>query len=784
MISHQLHTVLNQAVHYAAQKRHEYVTVEHILHALLSDEDIKKILTACGANLKEIEDDLKNFFSKMATFPEDSEDFEIKTTIGFQRVIQRGVFHVQSCGKKEVLPENVLIAIFSEKDSHAAYYLEKQSLTRYMVVEYVSHGSAEMSSLDEGKEKKLLEEGEKPQYDDDESDYEDIEEQEDVAHKEEQTPLDANDPLNLYAVNLNEQARKGKIDPLIGREVEIERTIQVLCRRSKNNPIYVGDAGVGKTALAQGLALDIVNKDVPDLLKNAVIYSLDMGSLLAGTKYRGDFEERLKKVMTSLKKQKNPILFIDEIHTIIGAGSTTGSSLDASNLLKPALASGEIKCIGSTTYDEYRRIFEKDHALARRFQKIDVSEPSEDETFLILKGLKSRFEKHHHVKYTDASLKAATALSARYLNEKRLPDKAIDVIDEAGAAARLALKKNKTKGKKSKPKTIGSKDIEKVVAKIARVPVQSVSVQDRINLKNLSSDLKQTVFGQDQVIEEVATAIKLNRSGLGDVNKPIGSFLFAGPTGVGKTELSKELARVLGIEFLRFDMSEYMEKHAVSRLIGAPPGYVGFDQGGLLTEAINKTPHAVLLLDEIEKAHPDIYNILLQVLDYGTLTDNNGRKADFRNVIIIMTSNAGARDLQRPQIGLLKQSHKGDEKKEVERVFSPEFRNRLDGIVYFSSLSKEIILNVVDKFVAQLQDQLNEKKVKLELSDTAREWLAEHGYDEKMGARPMSRLIHEKIKKTLADEILFGRLAKGGKVIVTVCDDELAFEYEGAEVKA
>lgn len=770
MISHQLHTVLNQAVHYAAQCRHEYVTVEHILLALLSDEEIKRIVVACGGRIDDIEADLKAFLGKLSAIPASVEDFEIKTTIGFQRVIQRGVFHVQSCGKKEVLPENVLIAIFSEKDSHAAYYLEKQGLTRFTIVEYVSHGVTD-ADMTEAEDQKLLE------GDTDEDGDPDSQGRTDSRPERDGEARDANDPLSLYTVNLNVLAKKGRIDPLIGRETEIERTIQVLCRRSKNNPIYVGDAGVGKTALAQGLALDIVDGDVPDLLKDAVIYSLDMGALLAGTKYRGDFEERLKKVLKALTKEKHPILFIDEIHTIIGAGSTTGSSMDASNLLKPPLSNGELKCVGSTTYDEYRRIFEKDRALARRFQKIDVSEPSVDETYQILKGLKSRFEKHHHVRYTDAALRSAASLAARYIQDKKLPDKAIDVIDEAGAANRL-------KADSRKKKQVGSKDVEVVVAKIARVPVQSVSVQDKINLKNLASDLKRTVFGQDHAIEEVVTAIKLNRSGLGNVEKPIGSFLFAGPTGVGKTELSKELARILGIEFLRFDMSEYMEKHSVSRLIGAPPGYVGFDQGGLLTEAVNKTPHAVLLLDEIEKAHYDLFNILLQVMDYGSLTDNNGRKSDFRNMIIVMTTNAGARDVLRPQIGLLPQSHKGDEKKEIERYFSPEFRNRLDGTIYFSALSEGIILNVVDKFIAQLEHQLMDKKVEIAVTDAAKKWLATHGYDEKMGARPMARLIHDKIKKPLAEEILFGRLEKGGRATVVLNDDKLDFEFESGFVKA
>lgn len=769
MISAQLHKILNQAVHHAAERRHEFVTVEHLLLALLGDENVMQMIITCGGDVEILESELRDFLSKLNVVPLTEVDYEIRTTLGFQRVIQRAIFHVQSCGKKEVLPENTLIAIFSEKESHAVYYLEKQGLTRFKMVDFVSHGISEFYDEEE------LEDDDVPLLEGEQKKTAPTEKK--SSSNEREDAQETQDPLSLYTVNLNALAQKGKIDPLIGREIEIERTIQVLCRRSKNNPLYVGDAGVGKTAIAQGLALAIVQGVVPEPIKDAVIYSLDLGSLVAGTKFRGDFEERLKKVLKNLKKEKNPILFIDEIHTIIGAGSTSGGSMDASNLLKPSLSNGELKCIGSTTYDEYRRIFEKDRALARRFQKVDVSEPSQEETFLILKGLKTQFEKHHHVKYTDSALRAAVSLSTRYIQEKKLPDKAIDVIDEAGAANRL---KSEAKQKKN----VSLKDIENIVAKIARVPIQSVSVQDKINLKNLAADLKRTVFGQDQAIEEVVTAIKLNRSGLGSIEKPIGSFLFAGPTGVGKTELSKELARILGIHFLRFDMSEYMEKHSVSRLIGAPPGYVGFDQGGLLTEAIHKNPHAVVLLDEVEKAHPDLFNILLQVMDYGTLTDNNGRKSDFRNVVLIMTSNAGARDLQRPEIGIMKQSRKGDEKKAIENLFSPEFRNRLDGIVYFSSLDEDVVLHVVDKFIAQLEMQLHDKKVSIHVTDEARHWLARNGYDAKMGARPMSRIIHEKIKKTLADEILFGQLEKGGKVTIGLSDDNLTFDYESNLVKA
>ena len=755
MISRELHQVLNQALQIALEKRHEYVTVEHVFLALLEEKSIQRIILACGGDFESLKKEAKEFLKKKIPSLQASEgqEIEIRTTLGFQRVVQRAVFHVQSAGRKEVKPENVLVAIFSEKQSHATYFLEKQDVTRFKVVDYLSHGMSfeDADNLSEGFE----------------------EEREDLS-PEEEVSLQM-DPLDHFTTDLNERAKKGEIDPLIGRISELERTVQVLCRRNKNNPIYVGDAGVGKTAMAGGLALAIVEGKVPDLIKEAQVFSLDMGALLAGTKYRGDFEARLKKVLKALKKKKHSILFIDEIHTMIGAGSTTGSAMDASNLLKPYLADGSLKCIGSTTYEEYRRIFEKDHALARRFQKIDVKEPSVEEAFQILKGLKGRYEDHHHVKYADQALKAAVELSVKSIHDKKLPDKAIDVIDEAGAANRLQSKdKRKT--------TITPKDIEKIVSRIAGVPVKSVGVEEKENLKTMIEDLKCTVFGQDHAIEAVVTAIKLSRSGLGQEEKPIGAFLFAGPTGVGKTELSKELARIMGIEFVRFDMSEYMEKHAVSRLIGAPPGYVGFDQGGLLTEVINKTPHAVLLLDEIEKAHLDIYNILLQVFDYGKLTDNNGRRTDFRNVIIIMTTNAGSRDLQKQEIGILRSTRKGDEKKEIERVFSPEFRNRLDGIVYFNALSEKVILSVVEKFLAQLEMQLIAKKVEIEVSEATKKWLAEKGHDEKMGARPMVRLIHEKIKKPLADEILFGKLEKGGTVEVDIKDDEIIFTLEPAKM--
>ncbi len=761
MISKKLQTVLNQAVSLAINKHHEYVTVEHVLKALLKDEDVIEILLACQAEVSLLETDLDGF---LETIPKRADNVkqEIQTTIGFQRVIQRAVFHVQSSGKPEVLPFNVLVAIFGENESHAVFFLENQGVTRLNVVEFISHGMGmgleddDDLTGEESEDKPLLEEGPRarPREADTERDLD-----------------KSKNPLDRYAVNLNQRARDNKIDPLIGRESEIARIVQVLCRRSKNNPILVGDAGVGKTAIIEGLALAIVNGKVPEPLKEVTVYSLDLGALLAGTKFRGDFEERLKAVLKKLRKEKNSVLFIDEIHTIIGAGSTSGGAMDASNLIKPSLTNGDLKCIGSTTYEEYRRIFEKDHALARRFQKIDVIEPSQDETYKILKGLISRYEDHHHVHYSDGALKAAADLSAKFIHDKKLPDKAIDVIDEAGAQNRL-------RPEKQRKKTLSPKDIENIVAKIARVPVQSVSTEDKLNLKILGTDLKRTVFGQDKAVDEVVDAIKLSRSGLGDDNKPIGSFLFSGPTGVGKTELAKELARLMGIEFIRFDMSEYQEKHTVSRLIGAPPGYVGFDQGGLLTDALHKTPHAVLLLDEIEKAHPDLFNILLQVMDYGVLTDNNGRKTDFKNAVIIMTSNAGARDIQKNVIGLIKDVKQHDTKQEIERIFSPEFRNRLTAIVNFNPLPREVVLNIVDKFLTQIELKLAEKKVDLMVTDGAREWLSENGYDMKMGARPLSRLIHDKIKKPLSEEILFGKLEKGGRVRVDEHDGELLFEYE------
>lgn len=763
MISKELQHILNQAVSTAAARCNEFVTVEHVLSALLTDPIIKKILMACGADFDELQKDLIAFIENLDTI-EKTERQEIQTTIGFQRIIQRAVFHVQSSGKPEALPYNVLIAIFAEKESHAVYFLEKQGVTRLKVVEYVSHGMEDDDEIDaddideDGSEPKLLKEGRQ------------AEEESEAASTEDETDEKAKGPLQKYAVNLNEKAKRGLIDPMIGRESELQRLIQILCRRSKNNPILVGDAGVGKTAIVEGLAREIVEKRVPEPIQDFVVYSLDMGALLAGTKFRGDFEERLKGVIKRIKKEKNAVLFIDEIHTIIGAGSTSGGSLDAANLIKPSLTNGELRCVGSTTYEEFRRIFEKDHALARRFQKIDVPEPSQDEAVEILKGLKSRYEDHHHVKYSLAALKTAVELSAKHIHDKRLPDKAIDVIDEAGAVNRL-------KPPSKRKVTIGPKEIETVVARIARIPVRSVSHDDKLSLKNLDTELKRTVFGQEHAVDEVATAIKLSRSGLGDPEKPIGSFLFAGPTGVGKTELAKELARIMGVEFIRFDMSEYQEKHTVSRLIGAPPGYVGYDQGGLLTDAIHKTPHAVLLLDEIEKAHPDLFNILLQIMDYGTLTDNNGRKTDFKNTVLIMTTNAGARDMQKNIIGIIQDQSQKDGKKEIEKMFSPEFRNRLSAIVTFNPLPRVVVLSIVDKFLTQIELQLAQKKVELDVSDEAREWLAKNGYDERMGARPLQRLIHNKIKKTLSEEILFGKLEKGGNVRVDVEDDDLAFEY-------
>jgi ATP-dependent Clp protease ATP-binding subunit ClpA len=737
----------------ARQARHEFITVEHLLLALLDNPSAAEVLRACAVNIEDLRKTLTNFIGDNTPTVPGTGEVDTQPTLGFQRVIQRAIMHVQSAsnGKKEVTGANVLVAIFGEKDSHAVYYLHQQGVTRLDVVNFISHGVRKDQQIDTQKASEGVEE----------------------AQVEGQTK---ESPLDQFTQNLNKAAADGKIDPLIGREEEVDRVIQILCRRRKNNPLLVGEAGVGKTAIAEGLAWRIVQEDVPDILGNAVVYSLDMGALLAGTKYRGDFEQRLKAVLKQLKDTPNGILFIDEIHTIIGAGSASGGTLDASNLLKPALANGQLKCIGATTFTEFRGVFEKDHALSRRFQKVDVNEPSVEQTVAILRGLKSRFEEHHGVKYSSSALSTAAELAARFINDRHLPDKAIDVIDEAGAAQRI-LPKSKQK------KTIGKTEIEDIIAKIARIPPQTVNQDDRSKLQTIDRDLRNVVFGQDPAIDALASAIKMARAGLGKTDKPIGSFLFSGPTGVGKTEVAKQLAFILGIELVRFDMSEYMERHAVSRLIGAPPGYVGFDQGGLLTEAITKKPHAVLLLDEIEKAHPDIFNILLQVMDHGTLTDNNGRKADFRNVIIIMTTNAGAESLTKRSVGFVDARATGDEMADIKRMFTPEFRNRLDAIISFRALDEEIILRVVDKFLMQLEEQLHEKKVEAVFSEKLRKFLAKKGFDPQMGARPMSRLIQDMIRKALADELLFGRLVNGGRVTVDLNDkDDVILEFPEGDV--
>ncbi|TMB65113.1 MAG: ATP-dependent Clp protease ATP-binding subunit ClpA [Deltaproteobacteria bacterium] len=750
MISKELEGTLKTALKEAQGRRHEYLCLEHLLYALLQDKDASRAIINCGGDIERLRKSLEEFFNgELETLPAGF-DQEPQQTLSFHRVLQRAVIHAQSAERKEINGGNLLIAMFRESDSYAVYLLEEQGITRFDVVNYVSHGISKISTGEDW-----------PQS-----------EQE---HDDEEKPAQRVKPLQAFTVNLVNKAGQGSIDPLIGRDDEIERTIHVLCRRRKNNPIYVGDPGVGKTALAEGLALKIHRGEVPDTLKDAVIYALDMGALLAGTKFRGDFEARLKGVLAGLSKQPNSILFIDEIHTVVGAGATSGGSMDASNILKPALASGELKCIGSTTYHDYKSYFERDRALARRFQKIEISEPSVDEAYKILQGLKPHYEKHHGVHYSTTALHAAVELSAKHINDRRLPDKAIDVIDEVGAAVKI-LPPEKRK------KIIGPKDIEKIVAKIAKIPPRSVSTSDREQLQNLERDLKLTVFGQDAAVEILASTIKLSRSGLGHPEKPIGCFLFSGPTGVGKTEMAKQLAHTMGIEFIRFDMSEYMEKHTVSRLIGAPPGYVGFDQGGLLTDAINKSPYAVLLLDEIEKAHPDLFNILLQVMDHATLTDNNGRKADFRNVILIMTTNAGAREMSGAPLGFGAQSNVGKGKEAIEKMFSPEFRNRLDAMITFNSLSMEVIEKVVDKFIMELDEQLNEKKVFLHLTAKARRWFAERGYDPTFGARPMARLIQNEIKRVLADDILFGKLQNGGKVTVDENEGKLTFEYSALTV--
>jgi ATP-dependent Clp protease ATP-binding subunit ClpA len=752
MIAQELEVSLHMAFMEARQKRHEFITVEHLLLAMLDNPSASEVLRACGANVEELRKLLTEFINEHTPVV-GGEDVDTQPTLGFQRVIQRAILHVQSSGKKEVTGANVLVAIFGEKDSHAVYFLHQKGVTRLDVVNFISHGITKVPQAAPAK----------PQPDGD------------ADGEQEQASGGA---LESYTVNLNALAISGKIDPLIGRDHELERVIQTLCRRRKNNPLLVGEAGVGKTAIAEGLARRVIEGSVPEILGRSQVFALDMGALLAGTKYRGDFEQRLKAVLKQLTENPNAILFIDEIHTLIGAGAASGGTLDASNLLKPALSSGQLKCIGATTYTEYRGVFEKDHALSRRFQKIDVSEPSVDETVSILRGLKTRFESHHGVKYTLSALTAAAELSARFINDRHLPDKAIDVIDEAGAAQRI-------QPKSKKKRVIGKHEIEEIIAKIARVPAQSVSSNDRSKLQNLDRDLKAVVFGQDKAIDALAAAIKMSRSGLGNPQKPIGSFLFSGPTGVGKTEVARQLAYTMGVELIRFDMSEYMERHAVSRLIGAPPGYVGFDQGGLLTEAVTKHPYSVLLLDEIEKAHPDIFNILLQVMDHGTLTDNNGRKADFRNTVIVMTTNAGAAELSKVSIGFTQSRASGDEMAEIKRMFTPEFRNRLDSTISFAPLSHEIILRVVDKFLMQLEEQLHEKKVEIVFTPELKAYLAKNGFDPLMGARPMARLIQDTIRRALADELLFGRLANGGKVTVGVDADgksRLLFEEEAETV--
>ncbi len=755
MLSRDLEVTLNSAFKRAREARHEYMTVEHLLLGLLDNASAVQVLNACGANLSALRDELDQFVGQTTpALPDDSER-DTQPTLGFQRVLQRAVFHVQSSGKQEVTGANVLVAIFSEQESQAVYFLKQQEIARIDVVNFISHG---ISKADE----------QSPQ--DAESGSENT--QQSSGSEERQTNLEG------YCTNLNSEVRAGRIDPLIGRDSEVSRVVQTLSRRRKNNPLLVGEAGVGKTAIAEGLAYRIEEGQVPDVIADAVVYSLDMGALLAGTKYRGDFEKRLKALLGELEKEKHAILFIDEIHTIIGAGAASGGVMDASNLLKPLLSSGKLKCIGSTTFQEFRGIFEKDRALARRFQKVDVMEPSVEDTIKILNGLKSRFEEHHELRYTKAALTAAVELSAKYMADRHLPDKAIDVIDEAGAMQRLMPPSRRKK-------VIGVAEVESVIASIARIPPKQISKSDTEVLENLERDLKLTVFGQGEAIERMSSAIKLSRAGLKQEGKPVGCFLFAGPTGVGKTEVSRQLARTLGIELVRFDMSEYMERHTVSRLIGAPPGYVGFDQGGLLTEAITKNPHCVLLLDEIEKAHPDVFNLLLQVMDHGTLTDNNGRQADFRHVVLIMTTNAGAESLAKRSIGFNDQDQSTDAMETIKRQFTPEFRNRLDAIVQFGALTEEVIEQVVHKFIAELQAQLDDRKVSIELDDHAMQWLAKRGYDKTMGARPMARLIQDAIKRPLADAILFGDLAGGGSVLVTVdTNDELAFEMTPREVKS
>ncbi|MEC8754888.1 MAG: ATP-dependent Clp protease ATP-binding subunit ClpA [Pseudomonadota bacterium] len=752
MLSKELEKSLNGVAQEASLKRHEFVTVEHLLLALLNNDQAINVLVNVGADVEKLRAELEKYVDDTTpTLQMDDSERGTQTTLGFQRVVSRALFHVQSSGRKEVTGANVLVAIFSEQESQAVYLLKSHGVSRIDVVNFISHGISKIEGTSEDSEEAELGEGEE-------------------AEGEKRSSA-----LESFATNLNEEAKAGRIDPLVGRDEEVERAVQILCRRRKNNPLLVGESGVGKTAIAEGLAKRIVDAKVPEVVAQSTIYALDLGALVAGTKYRGDFEKRFKAVLGELTKQEGSILFIDEIHTIIGAGAASGGVMDASNLLKPLLTSGQIRCMGSTTYQEYRGIFDKDRALSRRFQKIDVVEPDVDDTYRILKGLKSRFEDHYNLRYTDKALRTASELAARYINDRFMPDKAIDVIDEAGAAQQLQPASRRKK-------SIGVSDVEQVVAKIARIPSSQVTASDKASLRDLDSNLKMAVFGQDEAIEQLATAIKLSRAGLKSGEKPIGSFLFAGPTGVGKTEVCKQLAHTMGVELLRYDMSEYMERHTVSRLIGAPPGYVGFDQGGLLTEAVTKHPHSIVLLDEIEKAHPEVFNLLLQVMDHGTLTDNNGRKADFRNVVLVMTTNAGAQEMSRPSIGFAEQDNSTDGMEVIKRMFTPEFRNRLDAIVQFSALSVEVVKTVVDKFLTELQAQLDEKRVTLEVDDAAREWLAREGYDEKMGARPMQRLIQEKIKRQLAEDLLFGDLANGGGVVrVGVEAGELSIEINTPE---
>ena len=752
MLSKELEKSLNGVAQEASLKRHEFVTVEHLLLALLNNDQAIDVLVNVGADVEKLRAELEKYIDDTTpTLQMDDSERGTQTTLGFQRVVSRALFHVQSSGRKEVTGANVLVAIFSEQESQAVYLLKSQGVSRIDVVNFISHGISKIEGSSE------------------ESEGAELGETEDAEGEKRSSALES------FATNLNEEAKAGRIDPLVGRDEEVERAVQILCRRRKNNPLLVGESGVGKTAIAEGLAKRIVDAKVPEVVAQSTIYALDLGALVAGTKYRGDFEKRFKAVLGELKKQEGSILFIDEIHTIIGAGAASGGVMDASNLLKPLLTSGQIRCMGSTTYQEFRGIFDKDRALSRRFQKIDVIEPDVDDTYRILKGLKSRFEDHYNLRYTDKALRTASELAARYINDRFMPDKAIDVIDEAGAAQQLQPASRRKK-------SIGVSDVEQVVAKIARIPSSQVTASDKASLRDLDSNLKMAVFGQDEAIEQLATAIKLSRAGLKSGEKPIGSFLFAGPTGVGKTEVCKQLAHTMGVELLRYDMSEYMERHTVSRLIGAPPGYVGFDQGGLLTEAVTKHPHSIVLLDEIEKAHPEVFNLLLQVMDHGTLTDNNGRKADFRNVVLVMTTNAGAQEMSRASIGFAEQDNTTDGIEVIKRMFTPEFRNRLDAIVQFSALSIEVVKTVVDKFLTELQAQLDEKRVTLDVDDAAREWLAREGYDEKMGARPMQRLIQEKIKRQLAEDLLFGDLANGGGVVrVSVEEGELSVEVDAPE---